>query len=617
MGDTAYGIAVVSTAAVALVLCVRRPRHPVTIVMALFAIGGLWGFIHPFGDGPSHDDDLPINLAMWALTNPMVAPLLTVFPEGPRGRLGRRMLALQAVAIVWTFATGLAGYERDGNPTWYFIVDQVLLVALAITVPISTASLGRLWRSSTGARRTRIGIVFSVAVFWVAQVVVFGTLSLGGGHGPIWLEDFLDAVNYVVILGGVPVAIGLGVLVERPGPLAGAMNRALSWFLLGGIVSTGALLVAGAVASMSGQDPPDALAVVVPAVAATVVAGPLRAVVRRPVDAFLPRVRPGDSALHGLSDRLAGPVTPSEVPAIVASTLAEAFDATGLELEMDGEIVARWGAEIDHGAALTQPLIQSGRTVGVMRFQAAEPPDRSLDLVMPHVAAALESAHLVMELERSHDRLLSARADERSRLRADLHDELSPALAGMRLAAASIRERLHSREGDADPIAVGLLARIEAEAGDSVHTVRQILAGLRPLAIDDLGVYSALRQRAMTFDRPGTFEVVFSAGDDLPELDPDIEVALYRTLGEAVNNSARHSRARRCTIRIGVAEGAAVMDVTDDGVGVSEDAAAVGLGVRSMQARARRLGGQVRIEPVIPAGTRVVVVFPLGEVSRP
>jgi signal transduction histidine kinase len=301
----------------------------------------------------------------------------------------------------------------------------------------------------------------------------------------------------------------------------------------------------------------------------------------------------------------------------VASTLAEAFDATGLELEMDGEIVARWGAELDHGAALTQPLIQSGRTVGVMRFQAVEPPDRSLDLVMPHVAAALESAHLVMELERSHDRLLSARADERSRLRADLHDELSPALAGMRLAAASIRERLRSREGAADPIADDLLARIEAEAGDSVHTVRQILAGLRPLAIDDLGVYSALRQRAMTFDRPGTFEVAFSAGDDLPELDPDIEVALYRTLGEAVNNAARHSRARRCTIRIGVAEGAAVMDVTDDGVGVSEDAAAVGLGVRSMKARARSLGGQVRIEPVIPAGTRVVVVFPLGEVSRP
>lgn len=582
--------------------------------MVLFAIGGLWGLIHPLGDGPSHDDDLPINLAMWALTNPMVAPLLTVFPDGPRGRLGRRMLALQALAITWTFATGLAGYERNGNPTWYFIVDQVLLVLLAITVPISTVSLGRLWRRSTGARRTRIGIVFSVAAFWVAQVLVFGALSLAGGDGPQWLKEFLDAVNYVVILGGVPVAIGLGVLVERPGPLAGAMNRALSWFLLGGIVSVGALLVAGALASLTGQDPPDALAVVVPAVAATVVAGPLRAAVRRPVDALLPRVRPGDTALHGLSDRLAGPVTPTEVPEIVASTLAEAFDATGLELEIDGEIVARWGADLDFGAVLTQPLIQSGRTVGIMRLQAAEPPDRSLELVMPHVAAALESAHLVTELERSHDRLLSARADERSRLRADLHDELSPSLAGMRLAAASIRERLRSGDADADPIADDLLARIEAEAGDSVHTVRQILAGLRPLAIDDVGVYSALRQRAMTFDRPGTFDVAFSAGDDLPALDPDIEVALYRTLGEAVNNAARHSRARHCTIRIGVAEGAVVMEVADDGVGVSEDTAAVGLGVRSMEARARSLGGQVRIEPVNPDGTRVVVAFPWSEV---
>lgn len=611
MEDAAFAVAIISTATVAVVLALRRPRHPVTIVLCLFAVGGLWGLTRPLWLGHSRFDE-----AMWALSNPMVAPLITVFPDGPRGRLGRRMLGFQVVTIAWTFGTGLAGYERNGEPTWYFRVDQVLLVGLVLTVLIATGSLGRLWRRSGGQRRTRIGIVFAVAAFWVAQVVLLGPLTAATGKGPAWLDEALQALNFVIILAGIPVAIGLGVLVERPGPLAGAMNRALSWMLLIGTVTAGSLLVAGGVSSALGVPDPAPLAVALPAVAVAVLSGPLRNLVRRPVDALLPRVGPSQVALRGLSVGLAGSVTPTEVPDIVASTVGEAFHATSVELQLEGQTVAQWGSLSDDDTGTTLPLVHAGREVGRLRLSADEFTDGSLDLVLPHIAAALESAHLLVELERSHDRLLAARSEERTRLRSDLHDELSPSLAGMRLAAASIRERLRVASTAPDPVTDDLLSRIEVEAGESVHTIRQILAGLRPLSIDDLGLNGALRQRAMTFDRPGTFDVSFWAVADIPPLAADVEVALYRTLAEAVNNAARHAQARHCDVRVGIAEGSVVVDVTDDGVGVADQLDGIGLGLQSMQSRADSMGGRLSVQSVAPHGTRVVAAFPIGTANR-
>jgi len=85
MDQAAFAVAIVSTAVVAVVLAVRRPRHPVTIVLSVFAVGCLWGLARPLVLDHSRFDE-----AMWAFSNPMMAPLITVFPDGPRGRLGRR-----------------------------------------------------------------------------------------------------------------------------------------------------------------------------------------------------------------------------------------------------------------------------------------------------------------------------------------------------------------------------------------------------------------------------------------------------------------------------------------------------------------------------------------------
>lgn len=605
MEGAAEAAAVLTTLAVAIALLVRRPRHPVSIVLAVYAVGLLWGTL-----GDALTDSERVGNAMWALTNPMVIPLVTVFPDGPRGRLGRRLLAFQVVTIAWTFGTGLAGYE-SGWSTWYFHVDQVLLVAMVLSLVVELASLVRLFRRAAGVERTRIGLVAGVVGLWLSQVVVFTPLTLAGVDGPEALGPVLESLNFVLIIAGVPLAIGLGLLLEDPTPVARGLNRVLSWWLLVCLVAAGSLLVADAVTRLADEAEPAAAAVALPAVLVGLFAGPLRRAVRRPVDALLPRTGPTEAALQGLSARLAQAEVPDDIPGVVAASLGEALGATHVGLEADGVPVGEWGTRRDGDVVIERKLLHAGRPVGVLRLVAPDDVERSLPALLPHVAAATEAAHLAAELERSHERLLAAREEERARLRADLHDELSPSLAGMRLAAASVRDQLDAGSPDAVPVAARLLGRIEAEAGSSVHTIRRILADLRPLPVDDLGLYAALRERAQAFDRPGRFEVSVATAEGLPRLAPAAEVAAFRMLAEAMSNAARHAQARHCEVRLGVDRDALVIEVTDDGRGLPDrEVAPIGLGMASMRERVEDVGGHLRVEPVEPHGTRVVASIP-------
>ena len=599
-------VAILCSAVVAVALIVKRPRHPITIVLGIFSFATVFGTFAPF----EHHDE-PIGLAMWALTNPMIAPMLTVFPNGPRGRLGRFLLRFQIVAIAWTFGTGLAGYERDGEPTWWFRVDQALLVTLLATAFVATVSLGRRWRRSEDDERKRLGVLFGTAAFGLGQIPFFLILEIAGVTGPAWLDAFIELELFVWILTGIPIAIGVTVLMDDPAPLVGIANRILSWTMLTAIVMTVALLVGVAITDAQGDDAADPTAVLLPALAVAVLVTPARRFVRRPVDALLPRHAPADAALHELSGSLASTAVPADIPDVVAQTLGEVLGVTSVEIEVDGSVVGSWG-ELDSTASATElPLVHAGDAVGRLRVVGVLPDASSVDVILPHVAAAVAASNLAAQL-------VSARDEERARVRADLHDELSPSLAGMRMAAASIGARLRrsssSANGDAD--LVELIDRIESEAGSSVHTIRRIVDGLAPSTLAErAGLVAALRDRALSFSRPGTFDITVGLSE-VPSLAPDVEVAILRTASEALSNAARHSGGRHGWLRVGREGDDLVLEIGDDGHGIPSTGRAGGLGLRSMRSRAEAVGGSLRIEDVEPHGTRIVATFPAGIASE-
>ena len=148
-----------------------------------------------------------------------------------------------------------------------------------------------------------------------------------------------------------------------------------------------------------------------------------------------------------------------------------------------------------------------------------------------------------------------------------------------------------------------LLDRVAASLEDTVADVRRLVYGLRPPAVDELGLMGAIEEQARAM---GGVEVHGVVDGDLPAA---VEVAAYRIALEAMTNALRHSGGRWC--RIGVEmNGALQVLVEDDGVGLPEHFRA-GVGITSMRERAAELGGTCSVSRREPSGTSVRAVLPV------
>jgi signal transduction histidine kinase len=236
----------------------------------------------------------------------------------------------------------------------------------------------------------------------------------------------------------------------------------------------------------------------------------------------------------------------------------------------------------------------------------------ALDEIVPPVAAAIAATRDAESLRRAHERLVQIRDEERQRLRDDLHDELSPALSGLRLAASAAAASLEA--GDPET-AAGLLARMEFESGRASGVIHGILEDLRPDELDGTDLVQAVRNRVMTFDRPGRFAVHVEAEDPLPPVTAGVELATYRAASEAVANAARHSGGTQCWVRLSGQSGGLLLEVTDDGVGINPGPSVGGVGLGSMAGRVDAVGGVLSVSPSNEGGTSVRAVFPAASVA--
>jgi signal transduction histidine kinase len=206
--------------------------------------------------------------------------------------------------------------------------------------------------------------------------------------------------------------------------------------------------------------------------------------------------------------------------------------------------------------------------------------------------------------------LVTAREEERRRLRRDLHDGLGPALATQTLKLEAARELLRSDPDHADALLSDLIGQSQTALAD----IRRLVYALRPPALDELGLVGALRAQAAPYQHAGV-AVSVEAPEPLPPLPAAVEVAAYRIAQEALTNVARHARARTCVVRLRL-DDALCLEVQDDGCGMQPDRRS-GVGVQSMRARASELGGTWSAEALASGGTRVRARLPLGRDAPP
>jgi len=324
-------------------------------------------------------------------------------------------------------------------------------------------------------------------------------------------------------------------------------------------------------------------------------------------------------AITRLGTQLEASIDAEGVPAIVVETVASALRLPYAAIELEGGDIpavshGRLPEDLPPDALLRLPVVHRGTSSGwlVLAPRSANEGFDAADLQLlsdlaRQAGPIIEAARLAADLRGSRLRLVTAREEERRRLRRDLHDGVGPALAGTLLKMEAARATLAERpEG-----AAVALAEVASATRRVIDEVRRVTYDLRPPALDELGLVGALREQAAAFagGPTGALRIEIQVPADLPPLPAATEVAAYRIGVEALTNVVRHSGARRAEIMIGVQGQALLLQVRDDGRGFENGSAGVGL--PSMRERAEELRGSLEITPADDRGTLVRALLPL------
>ena len=291
---------------------------------------------------------------------------------------------------------------------------------------------------------------------------------------------------------------------------------------------------------------------------------------------------------------------------------------------------------------LRRAISEAGRRGGVPVDVAAGPPDfgRFGDPDVVAVASAVhdlwrrldEQVRLLEEqraqLERSAAFVVAAQEEERRHLARELHDGTMQSIAAL---VMGLERGLQAMPADVPHLSEShrTVSRLRDVAAQTLEEVRKLALNLRPAVLDDHGLPAAVRWLAQTHEeRTGVPVAVEMAGDVDERLSPAADTALFRIAQEALANVAKHADAQRVAVRLERRNGAALLEVRDDGVGLNTGAtggavAATdtggtggasdtrGMGLFSMRERAALLGGQCTIAPVLHGrGTLVRVEVP-------
>ena len=601
----------------------RVPAHGVTRVLTVMAVSGAVGLITTAlldGRTPSARgwDLLGVLSALaWIGSLPMLPVLFLLFPTGsPALRGWRWVLYAQVGALAVLTGLVLVGVDPPPGGVPFILAAGAGVVLVAGAAAAAIGLLVR-WRRAAGEDRAQLR-VFAVAAGATAGWYLVAGLGLVVGLG---IPSLVGAITVPLIFMAPVLATGYAVARQHLFGVDPVVNRVVVWGLVTGVLVAGYLAAVALLSSVFAAAQSSRAVAALVAVAVAACLAPVRSRAQRLVDRAMYGVRDDPvEMLRAAGARLSAAVDPAGVGLEIVRTAAESLRLpwVALDLEMEGA----WARVAETGeTSATAPAVIAIRDVDedVGRLLAAprrgetrltQRDARLLGDLATQAGPAVRAARMVSELSDSRDRQVEARESERRRLRRDLHDSLSPALAGIGLSADTARRLLSAEPIQAD----AMLRRISAEARDSAEVVRRMLADLRPAALEDAGLVAALADRASQLARPGDFTVQVRSPADLDTLSEPVQLAAYRIAVEAITNSARHSGGTGCDVFLDRAHGHLRVQITDDGHGMPADTLP-GVGLTSMRERAVEVGGRVILDREGP-GLRVLAELPDSHANR-
>ncbi|MEZ4472816.1 MAG: sensor histidine kinase [bacterium] len=217
-------------------------------------------------------------------------------------------------------------------------------------------------------------------------------------------------------------------------------------------------------------------------------------------------------------------------------------------------------------------------------------------------ARTAELKHRERQLSELGARLVAVQEEERARISRDLHDDLGQSLTGLRLRLTTL-EALVPAEGPARRHVEAAMGAVDA----AVEQVRHLAHGLRPPALDALGLPAALRAHAERWAASAGLALTLDLAADEPP--PGPAEVLFRVAQEALTNVARHAQATRVAVVFGRADDGWRLVVEDDGRGLAPGRVG-GLGLVGARERAEQAGGYLDVEPGAAGGVRLLLWLP-------
>jgi two-component system, NarL family, sensor kinase len=535
--------------------------------------------------------------------------------------------------------------SRRGRPVLWAAVAGIALLVPAIALlpeqdptaapnPLAAPALAAPLRMAAGVGFTLLGLATLGAL--ASLGVRYRAADQRGRLQLRWLIAAASVVAFAVVLGNFVPVVGPAVQLVAFPLVALATARAILRYRLYGIdsvISTSLVWAALSACVLGGYVALTALAGglfprvrgVWSAVIATAIVAvafqPLRVRLQAEVDRLVYGDRADPArALRRLGTRLEHTVAVEAVLPSVVGAVAEALRVPAVEVELRHD--DRWVAGASHGSPsgspLRVPLFFRGEPVGRLQVYPRQPraefssKDRQLlDDLAAQAGVAVQAVQTTMAQQRSRERLVAALEGERRRIRRDLHDHLGPTLAAVAL-------ELEGAGLEADGVSQSLRERlVEAtrRVRDVVGDIRELVDGLHPAVLDELGLRRAVEELARPLTSTG-LRVDLQTDGDLEELPAAVETAAYRIVAEALTNVVRHASASRCRIGLAYSDGVLQVAVEDDGQGI-DSTVRPGVGLRSMRERATELGGRLEVSTSSMGGAQLAASIPSVPAARP
>jgi signal transduction histidine kinase len=618
--DLVIVLAVAAYAVVGTAVELARPGHPVGRLMLLGALA--WGVgegLLALGVAGLEESPGSVTAALVGVLGTgargfgwlvLVLALPLVFPDGRSPSRTATRLVIAAVTA-FTAASLVAPVPLENrmatvdNPiglpeSWQVVADLLAIASLAvafIALFVVVRAMIRRWRAGDEVIRQQ------VLVFGIAFALPLLVLPLAATPAS---RPWMFALSTIPV----PVAVAVAMFQKRLYDVQLAASRTLTYVALSAVLAgVYALVVVGAGVMLQDRGAPW-LPLAATAVVAVVFA-PLRGWLQGIVNQLTyGRWAAPATVLADTGRRLADSADSSALLEALTTEMVDGLGFSYAEIQDNsGRVLGASGSE--GPSTDSMPLTAYGRDVGELRWtgRPLSAVDRTLLEALAHqIGGAVHTAGLVEELRDAQGRLVMAREQERRRLRSDLHDGLGPALAGLGFQLDAVQNLI----ADGQPVE-DRLQRLRLGLSETVVEVRRIVEGLRPPAVDDLGLFGAIAELGRELADGSGVAVTLELPEQRPGLPAAVEVAAYRVAQEALTNVVRHAGASKCHVSGSLSSDGLVIEVVDDGRGGAR--AGQGLGIPGMRDRAAEIGGSVEVSTRAP-GTAVRLRLPLpAEVS--